>query len=293
MTGGMVAKLEEISRVVGAGVRAVHIVNGNQRNALLSEIFGDQRQRHDGGRRRERRRDAVRAAAASSSAWRSSSPSRASRDRKAGWPTASPRSAPKPASTPRARAATSGRAAARDRSCLLLNSHLDTVPPSKDGRADPWMPRVAGRPAHRPRCERCESVGRGDARGVPDGAAHRHAAASSSPRRATRKPAARGWRSSRRTWPSTPRSSGSRTDSPSRSAQKGLLKLKLTARGRARPRGAAAARRERDRARGEGRARDRRPRASTSRTRGWAADGRGDDDPRAASSRTSCRTAAR
>ncbi|MEO8430953.1 MAG: acetylglutamate kinase [Acidobacteriota bacterium] len=42
VTGGMVAKLEEISRVVEAGVRAVHIVNGNQRNALLSEIFGDQ-----------------------------------------------------------------------------------------------------------------------------------------------------------------------------------------------------------------------------------------------------------
>lgn len=41
VTGGMVAKLEEISRVVEAGVRAVHIVNGNERNALLSEIFGD------------------------------------------------------------------------------------------------------------------------------------------------------------------------------------------------------------------------------------------------------------
>ena len=41
VTGGMVAKLEEISRVVESGVRAVHIVNGNQRNALLSEIFGD------------------------------------------------------------------------------------------------------------------------------------------------------------------------------------------------------------------------------------------------------------
>src|SRR5215510_7711958 len=41
VTGGMVAKLQEISRVAEAGVRAVHIVNGNQRNALLSEIFGD------------------------------------------------------------------------------------------------------------------------------------------------------------------------------------------------------------------------------------------------------------
>jgi acetylglutamate kinase len=41
VSGGMVAKLEEISRVAEAGVRAVHIVNGNQRNALLSEIFGD------------------------------------------------------------------------------------------------------------------------------------------------------------------------------------------------------------------------------------------------------------
>jgi acetylglutamate kinase len=41
VTGGMVAKLQEISRVAEMGVRAVHIVNGNQRNALLSEIFGD------------------------------------------------------------------------------------------------------------------------------------------------------------------------------------------------------------------------------------------------------------
>jgi acetylglutamate kinase len=42
VTGGMVAKLDEISRVAESGVRAVHIVNGNQRNALLSEVFGDQ-----------------------------------------------------------------------------------------------------------------------------------------------------------------------------------------------------------------------------------------------------------
>jgi acetylglutamate kinase len=41
VSGGMVAKLEEVSRVAESGVRAVHIVNGNQRNALLSEIFGD------------------------------------------------------------------------------------------------------------------------------------------------------------------------------------------------------------------------------------------------------------
>jgi acetylglutamate kinase len=41
VTGGMVAKLEEVSQVAEAGVAAVHIVNGNQRNALLSEIFGD------------------------------------------------------------------------------------------------------------------------------------------------------------------------------------------------------------------------------------------------------------
>src|SRR6266542_626310 len=33
--GGMIAKLPDISRVAEAGVRAVHIVNGNQRNALL------------------------------------------------------------------------------------------------------------------------------------------------------------------------------------------------------------------------------------------------------------------
>lgn len=41
VSGGMIAKLEEISQVAEKGVGAVHIVNGNQRNALLSEIFGD------------------------------------------------------------------------------------------------------------------------------------------------------------------------------------------------------------------------------------------------------------
>ena len=41
VSGGMVAKLEEISQVAEKGVAAVHIVNGNQRNALLAEIFGD------------------------------------------------------------------------------------------------------------------------------------------------------------------------------------------------------------------------------------------------------------
>jgi acetylglutamate kinase len=41
VSGGMVAKLEEVAQVAESGVAAVHIVNGNQRNALLSEIFGD------------------------------------------------------------------------------------------------------------------------------------------------------------------------------------------------------------------------------------------------------------
>jgi acetylglutamate kinase len=41
VTGGMVAKLEEVAQVAENGVAAVHIINGNQRNALLSEIFGD------------------------------------------------------------------------------------------------------------------------------------------------------------------------------------------------------------------------------------------------------------
>ena len=59
VTGGMIAKLEASSRVAEAGVGAVHIVNGNQRNALLSEIFGDRGQRHDGRRGLTRRRDRV------------------------------------------------------------------------------------------------------------------------------------------------------------------------------------------------------------------------------------------
>jgi acetylglutamate kinase len=40
--GGMVAKLEEVARVAEGGVQAVHLVNGNERNALLSEIFADE-----------------------------------------------------------------------------------------------------------------------------------------------------------------------------------------------------------------------------------------------------------
>jgi acetylglutamate kinase len=41
VSGGMVAKLEEVARVAESGVGAVHLIDGNQRNALLSEIFGD------------------------------------------------------------------------------------------------------------------------------------------------------------------------------------------------------------------------------------------------------------
>ncbi|HEY7370060.1 MAG TPA: acetylglutamate kinase [Thermoanaerobaculia bacterium] len=41
VSGGMVAKLEEAARVAESGVGAVHLIDGNQRNALLSEIFGD------------------------------------------------------------------------------------------------------------------------------------------------------------------------------------------------------------------------------------------------------------
>jgi len=41
VTGGMVVKLQEIARVAESGVHAVHIVNGNQKNALLREIFAD------------------------------------------------------------------------------------------------------------------------------------------------------------------------------------------------------------------------------------------------------------
>ena len=41
-TGGMVAKLQSLTNLLESGVSSVHIINGNRRNALLSEIFTDE-----------------------------------------------------------------------------------------------------------------------------------------------------------------------------------------------------------------------------------------------------------
>jgi acetylglutamate kinase len=38
-TGGMIPKLQNIISLLGRGVHSAHILNGNLRNALLSEVF--------------------------------------------------------------------------------------------------------------------------------------------------------------------------------------------------------------------------------------------------------------
>jgi acetylglutamate kinase len=40
-TGGMIPKLQNISEILGRGVRSAHIIKGTARNALLSEVFTD------------------------------------------------------------------------------------------------------------------------------------------------------------------------------------------------------------------------------------------------------------
>lgn len=42
VTGGMIPKLQSLTKILECGVKAVHIINGNRRNALLSEIFTDE-----------------------------------------------------------------------------------------------------------------------------------------------------------------------------------------------------------------------------------------------------------
>jgi acetylglutamate kinase len=41
-TGGMIPKLRSMASLLARGVRSAHIINGSQRNALLSEVFTDQ-----------------------------------------------------------------------------------------------------------------------------------------------------------------------------------------------------------------------------------------------------------
>ena len=41
-TGGMIPKLQSIAELLRRGVRSAHIINGTERNALLSEVFTDE-----------------------------------------------------------------------------------------------------------------------------------------------------------------------------------------------------------------------------------------------------------
>jgi acetylglutamate kinase len=42
ISGGMIAKLQSLTKILESGVRSVHIINGTKRNALLSEVFTDE-----------------------------------------------------------------------------------------------------------------------------------------------------------------------------------------------------------------------------------------------------------
>lgn len=41
-TGGMIPKLQNLINVLGRGVKSAHVIGGNKRNALLSEVFTDE-----------------------------------------------------------------------------------------------------------------------------------------------------------------------------------------------------------------------------------------------------------
>jgi acetylglutamate kinase len=41
-TGGMIPKLQNLVEIVERGVRSAHVIGGNERNALLSEVFTDE-----------------------------------------------------------------------------------------------------------------------------------------------------------------------------------------------------------------------------------------------------------
>jgi acetylglutamate kinase len=41
-TGGMIPKLQSLTRLLTRGVRSAHIINGNRRNTLLAEVFTDE-----------------------------------------------------------------------------------------------------------------------------------------------------------------------------------------------------------------------------------------------------------
>ncbi len=41
-TGGMIPKLESLIKILEKGVKSAHIISGNERNALLSEVFTDE-----------------------------------------------------------------------------------------------------------------------------------------------------------------------------------------------------------------------------------------------------------
>ena len=41
-TGGMIPKLQNLITIVERGVKSAHVIGGNVRNALLSEVFTDE-----------------------------------------------------------------------------------------------------------------------------------------------------------------------------------------------------------------------------------------------------------
>ena len=41
-TGGMIPKLQSLTAILERGVKSAHVIGGNVRNALLSEVFTDE-----------------------------------------------------------------------------------------------------------------------------------------------------------------------------------------------------------------------------------------------------------
>jgi acetylglutamate kinase len=41
-TGGMIPKLESLITLLDRGVHSAHVIGGNERNGLLSEVFTDE-----------------------------------------------------------------------------------------------------------------------------------------------------------------------------------------------------------------------------------------------------------
>ena len=155
VTGGMVAKLEEISRVAESGVaRGPHRQRQPEERPPVGDLRGP-RQRHDGGRRVTRRAQTLLAAGiVQRLAEFVAIPTVSGQEGRLADRIAEICGEAGVPATRRGRNVLAARGEGSP--CLLLNSHLDTVPPVEGWSADPWTPRVEG--------ERLVGLGSNDAK---------------------------------------------------------------------------------------------------------------------------------